>query len=102
MNQIKTVYIAHPLRGNVQENIEKVTFICKAIAEKGEVIPLSPIHAFGFMSADGDQTQVMQYCLNLLSKVNELWVFGNWVKSEGCSLEVKYALQNNIPIRYMS
>lgn len=102
MRQAKTVYIAHHLRGNVQENIERVTSICKDIAKKGEVIPLSPIHAFGFMSVEGHQTQVMQYCLNLLSKVNELWVFGNWAKSEGCSIEVKYALQNNIPIRYMS
>lgn len=65
------LYIAHHLRGNVQENIVRVTFICKEIATMGEVIPLSQIHAFG-MSVDGDQIQVMQYCLSLLSKVHEL------------------------------
>lgn len=99
--KLKTVYIAHPLRGNVEQNKEKVTSICKEIAEQGEVVPLSPIHAFGFMSADGDQTQALQYCINLLSKVDELWVFGKWQWSEGCQMEVDYALKSNIPIKYM-
>ena len=101
MSQIKIVYIAHPLRGNVQQNVKKVTAICKDIADEGKVIPLSPIHAFGFMSADGDQTQVMQYCLSLLSKASELWVFGKWQWSEGCRMEVDFALKSNIPIRYV-
>lgn len=96
---MKTVYVAHPLRGNVEENINKVTAICKSIALKGEVIPLSPIHAFNFMSAEGDQTQVMQFCLNLLSKADELWVFGNWGESAGCYAEVAFAFRNNIPIQ---
>jgi hypothetical protein len=100
MTQVKVVYIAHPLRGNVKENVEQVTAICKAIAEEGKVIPFSPIHAFGFMSAEGDQTKVMRYCLSMLGKVNELWVFGNWSESEGCKIEIAYARIFKIPIRF--
>lgn len=43
---MKTVYIAHPLRGDVEGNVKKATDICKELAEKGEVIPFSPLHAF--------------------------------------------------------
>ena len=101
MNKLKSVYIAHPLRGNIQGNIEKVTSICKSIIANGEVVPFSPIHAFGFMSVDGDQSQVMGYCLELLSKVDELWVFGDWSESEGCYTEVAFAFHNKIPIQFM-
>jgi hypothetical protein len=53
------------------------------------------------MSANGDQTQVLEYCLNLLSKANELWVFGNWEQSEGCLIEIDYAIENKIPIQFI-
>ena len=100
MEKFKTLYIAHPLRGNVKENIEKVTSICKKIALEDKVIPLSPIHAFSFMPTEGNQIQVMWYCINLLSKANEMWVFGDWMSSEGCRMEVNYARLNNIPIKF--
>ena len=99
---MKTVYIAHPLRGDVEGNVKKVTGICKELAEKGEVIPFSPLHAFDFMDTKGEQTLVMKYCFKLLSKVDELWVFGNWEESEGCRMEVEFAFHNNIPILFIA
>ncbi|HWR07775.1 DUF4406 domain-containing protein [Sporomusa sp.] len=99
---MKPVYIAHPLRGNIDKNIKSITEICKQIHEQGEIVPLSPIHAFGFVSPIGDQTLVMKYCLMLLSKAEELWVYGDWQQSEGCCIEVGYARSTGIPIRFMA
>ncbi|SMC64003.1 DUF4406 domain-containing protein [Sporomusa malonica] len=98
---MKPVYIAHPLRGNVDKNIESITAICEEIHEQGEVIPFSPIHAFGFVNPVGDQTLVMKYCLMLLLKAEELWVYGDWQQSEGCCIEVGYARSAGIPIKFM-
>ena len=98
---MKTVYIAHPLRGDVETNVRKATDICKELAEKGDVVPFSPLHAFDFMDPKGDQTLVMKYCFKLLSKVDELWVFGNWEESEGCRMEIVFARQIGIPIQFI-
>lgn len=97
---MKSVYIAHPLRGNVKENIKKVDDICQQLHNQGEVIPFSPIHAFGFVDPNGDQTQVLEYCKVLLSKADELWVHGNWRNSEGCLIEIDFAKQNGIPVMF--
>lgn len=99
---MKAVYVAHPLRENVSENVKKVTAICQNITEKGQAIPFSPIHAFGFMDPAGDQAFVFKCCLRLLSVVDELWVFGDWHRSEGCRVEVNFARQRGIPVRFMS
>jgi len=98
---MKAVYVAHPLRDNVTENVKKVTKICQGITEKGGVIPLSPIHAFGFMDPEGEQTFVFNCCLRLLSMVDELWVFGDWRLSEGCRIEVDFARRLGIPVVFM-
>lgn len=97
----RIVYVAHPLRGDVEENIKKATLICRELAQDRSVIPFSPLHAFDFMDVSGDQNMVMKYCFALLSKVDELWVFGNWRESEGCQQEIEFAEKNSIPIRFM-
>jgi hypothetical protein len=96
---MKTVYIAHPLRGNVQNNIQKVHAICQQYHEEGEIIPMSPLHAFGFVNPAGDQELVFKYCFTLLSKCDELWLHDDWEKSEGCRLEKEFAERSGIPIR---
>ena len=62
---MKTAYIAHPLTtyGTLQENINKVTKICQRLSAENEIIPLSPIHAFGYLDPTGDQTTAMQHCI---------------------------------------
>ncbi|WP_169718029.1 hypothetical protein SPSIL_008840 [Sporomusa silvacetica DSM 10669] len=97
---MKTVYIAHPLRDNIEENVKKVDAICQQLHNQGEVIPFSPIHAFGFVDPKDDQTKVFEYCKVLLSKADELWVHGNWRNSEGCLIEIEFALQQGIPVMY--
>ena len=94
------VYIAHPLRGDIKNNTEKITDICRLISKNTTVTPVSPIHAFSFADPTGDQTQVFGYCRELLLGCSELWVFGDWLNSEGCLLEIEHAKRNKIPVRY--
>jgi hypothetical protein len=39
--------------------------------------------------------------LGLLSLVDELWVFGDWRRSEGCRIEVDFARHRGIPVIFM-
>lgn len=95
---MRRVYIAHPLRGErldiaeVERNISRVTELCRHAAEAHpDVLILSPIHAFDFISPLGPQDWVMRQCLALLDVADELWVFGDWERSEGCRMEVAHA-----------
>ena len=95
---MRKVYIAHPLRGErldiaeVERNISRVTELCRHVAEeRSDVLILSPIHAFDFVSPLGPQDWVIRQCLALLDVINELWMFGNWKRSEGCRMEVSHA-----------
>ena len=95
---MRRVYIAHPLRGErldiaeVERNISRVTELCRHVAEeRSDVLILSPIHAFDFVSPLGPQDWVMRQCLALLDLADELWVFGDWERSEGCRMEVAHA-----------
>ena len=95
---MKKVYIAHPLRNDVWGNRIKSSEICKQLSLSGEVIPFSPLHAFGYLDPTGDQTSAMQHCFALLAAVDELWVYGQYQTSEGCMLEIEYAGRMGIPI----
>jgi len=99
---MKKVYIAHPLRGDIEANMKKADDICKRLSGHGCIIPFSPLHAFGFLSAQGDQSIAMKYCFALLASCNELWVHGNWRQSEGCLMEIEFAKQRGMTIRYIS
>ena len=51
---MKSIYVAHPLRGDVQRNKNAVTDICQNIkAIYPDMLILSPIHAFSFEDVNG-------------------------------------------------
>ena len=104
---MRRVYIAHPLRGErldiavIERNVARVTEICRRVAEEHpDVLLLSPIHAFDFVSPLGPQDWVMRQCLALLDLADELWVFGDWERSGGCCMEVEHARETGKAILF--
>ena len=96
---MKNVYIAHPLRGNLEANKQRVTKICQDLLTEGRVTPISPIHAFSFITnPNQDPVRDISLCFNLLKTVDELWVYGQWWRSEGCRAEISFANCRSIPI----
>lgn len=97
---MKKVYIAHPLRGEtcdvgtIYKNYFKADELLRRLATKHEnddILFLSPIHAFAFVSALEPDEWVLGQCRELLSLADELWVFGDWQGSEDCQMEVEHA-----------
>lgn len=107
---LKRIYVSHPLRNGktgdeliaeVEHNRKVVSKICEDILKKhDDILILSPIHAFGFISPLVEQTQAFNQCKALIELADELWIYGDWHNSEGCRIEVQYAEILKIPIKY--
>ena len=102
---MKKVYIAHPLRGeNREKNVAEVTKICKKITELfPDVLPISQIHSFSLLDDCGKEGEekAMELCIEMLKNCDEVWFFGNWAKSEGCSAEYDAACARNYIKRFV-
>jgi len=96
---MKTVYIAHPYGGKVENKKKAEKIILKIMKKIINLTPVSPIHAFGFAYDEFEYEKGMAYCLSLLAKCDELWLFGDWENSKGCNMEKRFAEEKGIPIR---
>lgn len=100
----KLIYISHPSGGKLEnqldveliiETLYKYDFIYNSCAF------VSPIHNYGYMYNTVDYDKGLSFCIDLLQHADEMWVFGDWLKSTGCKIEVDFCRENNIPIRFM-
>ena len=97
---MKMVYVAHPYGGK-EENKRKVGEIIKELSKNDpDTFYVSPIHATGFMYFAVSHEQGMEYCKELLSRCDELYLCKGWEWSTGCKIERRYALSHGIPITY--
>ena len=107
----KLVYVAHPLHNGdriVKDNRTDAWQICKAIIRQyPDVMPLSPLQAFGFMSQKDDE-RAREFCERLLRLCHEAWFFDSspwvedgrpWQESPGCLAEYNLAREWHIPCR---
>ncbi|MFI3226513.1 MAG: DUF4406 domain-containing protein [Clostridia bacterium] len=92
------VYIASPLRGDYEKNIEKAVEYCKMVAEQG-IIPLAPHIIFSQWCNDSipsEREKGLELGLELMKHCSELWVMGEEI-SEGMRGELLFARENDIP-----
>ena len=96
------IYIAHPLRGDVERNKKKVTEIMRDLSDR-QILAFSPLHAFDYIDPEGPQKRVLTDCIRVLEKCDELWVYGDAesvLNSTGIGAEVAYAKAVGIPVIY--
>ena len=96
------IYIAHPLRGDVEGNKKKVTEIMRDLSSK-QILTFSPLHAFDYIDPTGPQKRVLTDCIRVLEKCDELWVYGDIESisnSTGVMAEVAYARAVDIPVSF--
>lgn len=100
---IKLIYIASPLKGDVDENLFKAAYYCKW-AVRQSVVPLAPHLIFTqFLSDDmPDERRLgMQMGLALMSTCQEVWFLGD-VMTDGMMEELNHALTLKKKIRFIS
>lgn len=93
------VYICSSYSGNVDFNITNARLYCRYALNNG-YIPIAPHLLFPqFMNDEKERELAMFMNMVLLSKCEELWVFGN-VVSKGMGQEIARAEKRNMKIRY--
>lgn len=105
----KVIYIASPYTHSdidvVEENYKKVSKFSADLCSQG-IVALSPIvygHTLlSFKKMPSDWVFWTNFCLSLLNKSDELWVYKmeGWDKSRGVREEIEYAVENGIPVKY--
>ena len=86
---MKRVFISHPYKDNPTGNKKRVDTICRELAERDDILPISPLHLFSFMEDDLQREEILQVWFGLIDICDEVWVYGD---SEGCRKERAYAL----------
>lgn len=97
----KTVFIGHPIGGNIKGNIEKVLKICAELHTKN-IIPVAPyLISLQYLNdtviEDRELGMEANYECFHRRYVDELWLFGDRI-SAGMEKEVLLAREMNISI----
>ena len=89
VGRVKRVFISHPYKDDPKGNKKRVDTICRELAKKDDILPISPLHLFSFMEDDLQREEILQVCFRLIDICDEVWIYGG---SEGCEKEREYAL----------
>lgn len=97
----KTVFVAHPIAGDVEGNVKKVLTICRAIHTK-DVIPIAPyIVSLQYLDDGVHEDRQLGIDANRVcferKLIDEVWLFGDRISS-GMKHEVILAITLGIPV----
>ena len=101
MNEKEVVYICSKFSGDVEGNTAKARVYSRYAVEQG-VVPIAP-HLLlpQFLSEETERELAISMDILILSRCDALWVFGN-EPSAGMQMEIEFAKQKGIPIKYFS
>lgn len=100
---MKVVYIAHPIGGDVENNIKKVIAICREVnLTEPDVIPFVPYLSDLYALDDAnpiERERGMKNGLSLLKKgfIDEIWLYGDRI-SKGMRAEINLCLEVGIKV----
>jgi hypothetical protein len=100
-SMVKTVFVAHPISGDIKGNIKKVLAICEEIHSE-EVIPVVPyLVSLQYLNDEVVEDRELGMAANHecfhRRYVDELWLFGDKI-SFGMEGEIRLAQELGIPI----
>ncbi|MCL2189178.1 MAG: DUF4406 domain-containing protein [Defluviitaleaceae bacterium] len=99
---MKLIYVASPVRGDVEENLKKANRYSEYVMSCGH-IPIAPHLAWqGFLQEEvpGNREKSLAMGLKLIDYCSEVWVFGEEI-TLGMQGEIDYANQTNKPFMYV-
>lgn len=101
--QKKMVFICSPYAGDIEVNTTRAKRYGR-FAVKNKTVPIIPHLMYPQFLDEENQDERrlgLEMGLELLSKCQEMWVFGDYISS-GMSAEIKSAKKWNIHIRYFT
>ena len=99
--KMKIVYFAGRFNG-FQDNIKRLEpYIIKYMRNHEDIIPLSPLHAMGFLYGQISEQRANKDCLSWLAMSCRMVVCGEYPETSFVNAEIKFAEENGIPIEYI-
>lgn len=97
------VYICSPLRGNIPKNQRKACEYCRFVVAKGYTSLATHLLFPNFLNHNNksEHKKAMRMSLELLSRSDEIWCFGDNL-TEGMLIELEFAAKYNIAIKYFT
>lgn len=96
---MRLIYMAHPFGGNTA-NLFKSSILEKNLQQKGYHI-FNPVTYFYRYDGLIPEPQIMEMCLDMLSRCDEVWMAQGWEDSAGCKCEQARAQELGMVIRYL-
>lgn len=95
----KLVYIAHPISGDIENNIAKVKSIYKHLSLRNDVIPFAPyLVALSVLDNSNEEHRKIGFEQNKHffknNIIDEMWIYGI---SNGVNQEIEWCKEFNIP-----
>lgn len=103
MKNRKLVYISHPYTTDpgIEINAMYIKDICKMVSQNHpDIAPLAPTYSLGWLDDpynEEENARALAYCIDMLTRCDEVWFFGDWKRSVGCQAEYEAAIKLNIP-----
>lgn len=102
-NELPMIYVASPLKGDVNGNLRKANEHCRFVVAN-QAIPYAP-HAYysGFLNDSVTEERAIGMFLGkeMLKRCDELWAFcDSGEPTEGMQQEIELAQELSIPVRY--
>lgn len=98
---MKLVYLAHPYGGqrvnlcNAMDLGNKLTF------EYPDIFVFNAVPYFRQFRDAFPEKNIMERCLDMVRRSDELWLAPGWTNSEGCVREYMCARAEKKPVRYL-
>lgn len=97
----KTVFIGHPVGGDIEGNIKKILTICADVHKKG-TIPVAPyLVSLQYLDDTVSEDRILGMEANFecfhRGYIDELWLYGDRI-SEGMKREIELAKSLGIPV----
>lgn len=97
----KIVFICSPYKGDIEVNTIRAKRYGRYAVNKQQVPIIPHLMYTQFLNENSyeERAKGLEMGLILLSKCQEIWVFGNRI-SKGMEMEIKQAKEMKLPIRY--
>lgn len=96
----KLIYLAHPFSFS-EENLRKATKLIEILGKENHIF--SPLHYYHDLVKIKylPEDIVLERCLDLMRRCDEVWFGHGWQRSKGCQAEHKEALNEFMVIKYL-
>ena len=99
-NGMKTIYVAHPFRGNKDKNRMDAKEQCVFLKEQyPDYCFINPLDAFSWADGFPDEG-VLEMCKAVVIRCDAIFMCKGWDDSAGCQAELHTALMAGLEVMY--